>query len=142
MGFENTLSEEIKKLILDNKIKPELPPKIVVILALNEDSQPELIKEELIRLSESNEEMSGTLSDLQAYTVAGKGTLGAKKYQMIYKVCKRELYDVLDICKVADVLIVALSCKNAQVQNLKKDPDQFANAIDEKGYQFLNILRS
>lgn len=82
------------------------------------------------------------LPDLYAHTIRGRGTETAKRYKMIYRVCKREIYEVMDVCKVADVLILAMSCKDAQLEKLKDDPDQFANAIDEKGYKFLDVIRA
>lgn len=58
-----------------------------------------------------------------------------------YILSSRETYDVLDIAKVADVIIFVMSCKETDVGNLKKDPDEFANAIDERGYELLSMLR-
>jgi len=43
--------------------------------------------------------------------------------------------------KVCDVVLFAFSCKNIDVANWKKDPDVFANAIDEKGYETLTMMR-
>ena len=43
----------------------------------------------------------------------------------------RETYDVIDMAKVADVIVFAFSCGSVDVSNWKKDPDVFANAIDE-----------
>lgn len=53
----------------------------------------------------------------------------------------RETLDVLDIAKVCDVLLFAMTCRNVDLSNWKKDPDVFAHAIDERGYEILQVLR-
>jgi len=57
-----------------------------------------------------------------------------------YILCSRNNYEVLDIAKVADVIVYAFSCKSADVSNWKKDPDNFAHAIDERGYEILSMI--
>lgn len=59
-----------------------------------------------------------------------------------YIISTRETYDILDIAKVADILVFAFSCGSVDVSNWKKDPDVFANAIDEWGYQVLSMIRA
>ena len=49
---------------------------------------------------------------------------------------------MLDIAKVCDVILFTLSCKNIDISNWKKDPDIFANAIDQRGYEILMLLKS
>jgi len=51
-------------------------------------------------------------------------------------------YSILDIGKVADLTLVAMSCKETNVSGLKVDPDKHSNAIDEVGYKALGLLRS
>lgn len=54
----------------------------------------------------------------------------------------RNIYEVIDKAKVADILIVIMSCSNCDHQSLKKDPDSYAGAIDDRGYNTLSMLRA
>ena len=55
---------------------------------------------------------------------------------------QRDVYNVLDIGKVADIIVFVMSCADAQVDKLRDDPNTYANAIDETGYEMLRILRA
>jgi len=55
---------------------------------------------------------------------------------------RNDVYSVLDIGKVADLILVVMSSKNADEGQLKVDPDQYSGAIDEQGYKALGLLRS
>lgn len=48
----------------------------------------------------------------------------------------------MDIGKVADIVLMVMSCKQTDASKLKDDPDQYSGAIDEQGYKALSILRS
>jgi len=49
---------------------------------------------------------------------------------------------VLEIGKIADLILVVMSCADCDVKGLKQDPDKYAHAIDEAGYKALGMLRS
>ena len=49
---------------------------------------------------------------------------------------------MLDAGKVADLVLVVMSCKDSETQGLKIDPDRYSHAIDEAGYKALGLLRS
>mmetsp|Transcript_28797 Transcript_28797/g.28504 ORF Transcript_28797/g.28504 Transcript_28797/m.28504 type:complete len:563 (-) Transcript_28797:264-1952(-) len=85
--------------------------------------------------------IDGTTEQLKAYLVESGGNLGVKKQRLMFHVCKRDIYSVLDITKIADICLFAFSCKEAQADKVRDNPDEFANAIDEVGYQILNVLR-
>ena len=78
------MSEEIKDIFTQNNIKPEISPKVVAILSMNEATDPEMIKQQLINQNEGGDKaMDVEESKLQAYTVGGRGTLAAKKLSLI-----------------------------------------------------------
>lgn len=52
------------------------------------------------------------------------------------------MYSVLDVGKVADMVLMVMSSQQADESNLKVDPDKYAGAIDEQGYRALALLRS
>ena len=108
-------------------------PRLVAFVPLSDSVNPQMIKSRLISLSGEEE----SKEEFKAYSVENAGSIGSKKDRLIYKICSRDAYETLDICKVADVVVFLLSCKNAQLDKLKDDPDVYANAIDEKGYQIL-----
>ena len=55
---------------------------------------------------------------------------------------RNDVYSVLDVGKVADLVLVIMSCKNANESQLKIDPDKYSGAVDEAGYRALALLRS
>jgi hypothetical protein len=69
--------------------------------------------------------------------------LGSKKQRLIFLEIDRENdYSVLEVGKVADIILVVMSCAESDVKGVKIDPDRYANAIDEAGYKALGLLRS
>jgi len=48
----------------------------------------------------------------------------------------------MDIAKIADIVVVTMSCKNTNVNGIKQDPFEHAKAIDEIGYRTLSLIRS
>ncbi len=55
---------------------------------------------------------------------------------------RNDVYSVLDVGKISDLIIMVMSCKNTKESNLKIDPDAHSDAIDEVGYKALALLRS
>ena len=48
----------------------------------------------------------------------------------------------MQVGKIADLILVVMSCSDSDVKGVKMDPDRFSNAIDEVGYKALGLLRS
>lgn len=48
----------------------------------------------------------------------------------------------MDIAKIADIVVVSMSCKKTNVNGVKQDPFEHAKAIDELGYRALSLIRS
>jgi hypothetical protein len=69
--------------------------------------------------------------------------MGSKKQRLIFLEINREdEYSVLEVGKIADIIVVVMSCADSNIQGLKVDPDKYSNAIDEIGYKSLGLLRS
>mmetsp|Transcript_25123 Transcript_25123/g.28906 ORF Transcript_25123/g.28906 Transcript_25123/m.28906 type:complete len:322 (-) Transcript_25123:1543-2508(-) len=137
------IDEEVKE-----NVKPlmqNVAPKIVAIIPLNASSNAEAIRDSLAKECSRDEEVEDMKIDednpMKAYLVESGGNLGIKRQRLMFHVCKRDAYSVLDVCKVADILLFTLSCEEAKVDKVKDDPDEFANAIDETGYKILSLLR-
>jgi pre-rRNA-processing protein TSR1 len=130
-------------------IKPythNVAPKVVAIIPLNSCCDVEAIKNQLIKEctnQQTNEEMKIDTQniDMQPYILESGGNLGVKRQRLIFQTPPRDPYSVMDISKVADILLFVLSCKDADIAKIRDDPDEFANAIDEEGYKLLNVLR-
>ena len=148
-GLNKTNVEELK---IDDDVKElikphmqNIPPKIVAIIGLNEWTNVEEIKNKLIKECSENDEGEDMNTDennqMKAYIVESGANLGIKRQRLIFQSVKRDPYSVLDVAKVADIIIFTFSCEEAKVDKVKDDPDEFANAIDETGYKILSLLR-
>jgi len=90
------------------------------------------------------EEAFGT--KFNAYLCPNPGSnsnMASRKQRLIFlEIDRNDPYSILDIGKVADIVLVVMSCKETNVQELKDDPFLHANAIDELGYRGLSLIRS
>jgi hypothetical protein len=69
--------------------------------------------------------------------------MGSKKQRLIIiNIDRKNPMAVLEAGKVADMVVVVMSCKETQIEGLKVDPDQNSHAIDDLGYKSLGLLRS
>ena len=138
-------------------------PKIVALLNLSASSDTSEIRNALVKecllYTESQkskkqvkkgeeelmeeEEAFGT--KFKAYHCPNPGSaqnMISKKQRLIFmEIDRNDPYSVLDITKVADMVVVSMSCKNTQVSGLKQDPFEQAHAIDEIGYRALHLIR-
>ena len=68
---------------------------------------------------------------------------GSKKQRVIFLEINREDDNsVLEVGKIADLIVVVMSSAESDSKGLKTDPDKFSHAIDEVGYKALGLLRS
>jgi hypothetical protein len=61
---------------------------------------------------------------------------------MFIEINRDDPYSVLEVGKVADIILVVMSCAEVDISGLKIDPDKYSHAIDEVGYKALGLLRS
>lgn len=50
---------------------------------------------------------------------------------MFVEINRDDPYHVLDTGKVADIILVVMSCSETETQGLKVDPEKYSHAIDE-----------
>jgi len=97
-------------------------------------------------LTHTKEELSSTVDPLKAYICPNAGSsnnLSSKKQRLIFiEIDRNDIYSVLDVGKVADMVMMVMSCKGTDESQLKVDPDKSSGAIDEQGYKALALLRS
>lgn len=72
---------------------------------------------------------------LRAYICPNAGTssnLVAGRQRLIFvEIDRNDVYSVLDVGKVADIVLMVMSAKETKEQQVKIDPDLYASAIDE-----------
>lgn len=69
--------------------------------------------------------------------------MASRKQRLIFvEINRNDPYSILDVAKVADMVLVAMSCRNTNVTHVKQDPFEHAKAIDELGYRALSLIRS
>ena len=138
-------------------------PKIVALLSLGEDCQVTEIRSTLVEhclqyaeslkseknrrgLDEIMEEETEFGSQFKAYLCPNPGSssnLASRKQRLIFlEMDRNDPFSVMDIAKIADIVVVSLSCKKTNVNGIKQDPFEHAKAIDEVGYRALSLIRS
>ena len=74
---------------------------------------------------------------------SSNSNLSSRKQRLLFlEINRDDPYSVMDTCKVADLLICVMSCKNTNVSGVKQDPFAHSKAIDEVGYRALSLVRS
>jgi len=71
--------------------------------------------------------------------------MASRKQRLIFvEIDRVDVYSVLDIGKVADIILMVMSCKQTDESKINSniDPDMYSGAIDEQGYKALALLRS
>lgn len=130
-------------------------PKVILLAAFNQSADTTLIKESLLQLITSgNEDMevingktstkeNNVAHEFQHIRLATNPKISSELRNENYIVvnCPRNPDTFLDYCKVADIVVMCLSCKDADQSNILLDPFQNAKAFDELGYQMLKYMR-
>jgi len=137
-------------------------PKLCAIVALNEDCDLDLVMNQVqaVILGETdfsnlyNNQMRKNLIDENIisnkfnqvnenmWSALVPNNLFKGKERISFFKTSRDIYCILDICKVADLILFVSSCKKTDYSNWKKDPDRFSNSIDLFGYEILSMLRA
>lgn len=77
-------------------------------------------------------------SQFSAYICPNPGSstnMGSKKQRLMFLEIERDNHQkVLEQCKIVDVVLMVMSCKETKTEGLKVDPDNNSNAIDDVGY--------
>ena len=104
-------------------------PKVIALLAMNNDCETESLSQSLLEMCENH----------KGYTVTP--SWAAKNVPLKFLNVQRNMLKVLDACKVADVLLLVFSCKNADLSRAKLDPFS-CSAYDGLAYEFLTAIRT
>ena len=127
-----------------------VPPKICVLIALNSQVDLELISKSLQATLMNN---STTMQPTKIHTVSQNmwTTLvptnlykGKERLSFFTSDRHSQIYNIIDTCKAADIIVFVSSCKNNNDPNyfnkIKLEPES-CDAIDSFGHNILSILR-
>ena len=125
----------------------KIPPKICALISLNEDANLDLI------LANINKVIASNLNDIEkskydytlnkntkTYIIPSKLYKGKERLTFIKT--KRDIYSILDACKIADIIMFVSSCKKCQADKWQLDPDKYSFCIDDFGYEIISIIRA
>jgi hypothetical protein len=88
-------------------------------------------------------EVDEPLKPYMCPNAGSSNNLSSKKQRIIFmEIDRNDIYSVLDVGKVADMVLMVMSCKGTDEKDLKLNPDKSSGAIDEQGYKALALLRS
>lgn len=167
----NFITEHHEELIDEQVIQAcetqldNVAPKIVAILGLSDSSDTEEVRNALVRsclvFSESQkskkkgeqrdeeelmEEEEAIGTQFKAYLCPNPSSstnMSSRKQRLIFlQIDRNDPYSILDVCKIADLVVGVMSCKHTKVGGLKQDPFEHSKAIDELGYRALHLVRS
>ena len=125
----------------------KIPPKICALISLNEDANLDLI------LTKINKVINSNLNELEknkyeyslnkntrTYIIPSKLYKGKERITFIKT--KRDIYSILDACKISDIIIFVSSCKKCIADKWQLDPDKYSFCIDDFGYETISIIRA
>jgi pre-rRNA-processing protein TSR1 len=121
------------------------PPKLCALIALNMDTDLDIIMEDIYKsiemeLGGKDGEFNKVNTNMWTSLIPQNIYKGKERLSLIKT--NRNIYNILDICKVVDIIIFVTNCKSADYSKWKTDPDKFSNAIDDFGYSILTMLRA
>lgn len=141
-----------------------IAPKIVGILRLSEASDSKYLRNQMVDYCanymaslhtskkskkdqmEEDEDKIDRESPYQAFICPNAGSsanMSSRKQRLIFvEIDRDDVYSIMDIGKVADIILMVMSCKETDTSKISNDPDQYSKAIDEQGYKALGLLRS
>lgn len=138
-------------------------PKIVAILRLSENCDSNYLRDQMVdycvnymkslgsskKKGDKEEDEASSIdrqSPFQAFICPNAGSsanmVSRKQRVMFVEIDRNDVYSVLDIGKVADLILMVMSCRETDTSKIAQDPDQYSGAIDEQGYKALGLLRS
>jgi hypothetical protein len=141
-----------------------IAPKIVAILRLGENCDSKYLRDQMVdycvnymdsisgakkkkgSMDDNEADSIDRESQFQAFICPNAGSsanMGSRRQRLIFiEIDRHDVYSVMDIGKLADIILMVMSCKQTDASKITQDPDQYSGAIDEQGYKALALLRS
>ena len=123
----------------------KVPPKICALIALNNEANLDSLMSNFEKvivdaLNPNDSKFKSQLNkNVVTYLIPGKLYKGKERITFIKT--ERNVYSILDACKIADIVIFVSSCVKAEYDKWQNDPDKHSFCIDEFGYQMLSMIR-
>ena len=125
----------------------KIPPKICALISLNEDANLDMMINNIDKVItdnlndiEKNKFFYQLNANTKTYIIPNKLYKGKERITFIKT--KRDIYSILDACKVADIIIFVSSCKKCVADKWQMDPDKYSFCIDDFGYEIISIIRA
>ena len=122
----------------------KIPPTICALIALNNDANLDSMLsgfERVIAENQTpNEAKKFICNNYVTYLIPNRLYKGKERITFIKT--ERNIYSILDTCKVADIVIFVSSCAKAEYDKWQQDPDKHSYCIDEFGYHVLSMIRT
>ena len=125
----------------------KIPPKICALISLNEDANLDLILSNIDKvissnLNENEKSKYNYILNKNTKTYIIPNKLYKGKERITFIKTKRNIYSILDACKIADIIMFVSSCKKCQADKWQLDPDKYSFCIDDFGYEIISIIRA
>ena len=125
----------------------KIPPKICALISLNNEANLDILLstfEKVIKenLTEVEKEKYTYKLNENIVTFLIPNKLYKGKERITFIKTTRNIYSILDACKVADIFLFVSSCKNCQPEKWQLDPDKYTNCIDDFGYEIISLIRT
>ena len=123
------------------------PPKICALIQLNSTANLDAVVNGIETvINDTTPRSSGNFNykyqlNNNVVTYVIPNTLYKGKERLTFIKTTRDVYSVLDACKVADIVLFVSSCSKCEYDKWQLDPSSHAFAIDEFGYEMLSMLR-
>ena len=125
----------------------KIPPKICCLIALNNEvnidnflNEMELIISNNLIYNEKENWKYKLNNYIVSYIIPGKIYKGKERLTFIKTT--RDIYSILDACKVSDIIYFISSYSKTEYDKWQTDPDKYSNCIDEYGYKILSMIRA
>ena len=125
----------------------KIPPKICCLIALNNEvnidnflNEMELIISNNLIYNEKENWKYKLNNYIVSYIIPGKIYKGKERLTFIKTT--RDIYSILDACKVSDIIYFISSYSKTEYDKWQTDPDKYSNCIDEFGYKILSMIRA
>ncbi|CAK68130.1 unnamed protein product (macronuclear) [Paramecium tetraurelia] len=123
------------------KVVKAVNTKIIAMFPMNQQANIAALKFQLLQhLNVQSVGISSYCTQDCFLNVEANGKLIKQPLRFIF--LDRNPEQILDACKVADIVCPVLSCRDCNTNTISLDPHSNANAFDEQGYKLLSNLRA
>ncbi|KAM3131878.1 hypothetical protein pb186bvf_015999 [Paramecium bursaria] len=124
----------------EQDLKKTKKPKIIALIPFNEEANCYAIRQMIIQHLQLQNLIVNSYDTQEFFLNVPTSKINKQPLQFIF--LNRDIDNILDACKIADIMVPVLSCRESNVQQLAIDPLNNARAFDNQGYKILSNLRA